>query len=129
MVQLNTEPDAATFADRAVAYYLNLREPTNLPPGVSALNPYQSPAVQTIVQQFYGKFFADRQPRIFIMGINPGRFGAGVTGISFTNAKNLKTYCGIDSDLKHTPELSSRFPDSITRPRSTSVALAPGATS
>ena len=94
---------------RAIDYYLNLREPANLPTGVSALNPYETPAVQAIVREFYGKYFADRQPRVFVMGINPGRFGAGVTGISFTTPQNLKRYCGIDNDLKPTPELSSRF--------------------
>ncbi|MBC8156325.1 MAG: DUF4918 family protein, partial [Bacteroidetes bacterium] len=95
-----------TFADRAIAYYLNLREPTNLPAGVSALNPYLSPAVQSVVGAFYEKFFADQQPRVFLMGINPGRFGAGVTGISFTTPQNLAKYCGIENDLKPTPELS-----------------------
>lgn len=98
-----------TFADRAIDYYLNLRAPTNLPTGVSALNPYQSPAVQEIVHVFYRKFFADQQPRIFLMGINPGRFGAGITGISFTTPQNLKAYCGIDNNLPTSPELSSRF--------------------
>ncbi|MBC8156182.1 MAG: DUF4918 family protein [Bacteroidetes bacterium] len=98
-----------TFADRAIAYYLNLREPTNLPAGVSALNPYRLPAVQNVVQAFYQKFFADQQPRVFLMGINPGRFGAGVTGISFTTPQNLTHYCGIENDLRPTPELSSRF--------------------
>lgn len=98
-----------TFADRAIAYYLSLGEPANLPAGVSALNPYRLPAVQRIVRTFYEKFFADQQPRVFLMGINPGRFGAGVTGISFTTPQNLSTYCGIENDLRPTPELSSRF--------------------
>ena len=98
-----------TFASRAIDYYLNLREPDNMPTGVSALNPYATPAVQTIVREFYGAYFADRQPRVFVMGINPGRFGAGVTGISFTTPQNLKRYCGIDNELPPTPELSSRF--------------------
>lgn len=102
-----TAPD--TFGSRAIDYYLNLHEPANLPAGVSALNPYETPAVQAIVREFYGNYFADQQPRVFVMGINPGRFGAGVTGISFTTPQNLKRYCGIENDLKPTPELSSRF--------------------
>lgn len=99
----------STFADRAIDYYLTLTEPAGLPAGVSALNPYEQPAVQTIIREFYGRFFNDTAPRIFVMGINPGRFGAGVTGISFTTPQNLKRYCHIDNDLAPTPELSSRF--------------------
>lgn len=109
MPKMNAQLPGDTFADRAITYYLNLRVPTNLLPGVSALNPYQSPPVQAVVQTFYQKFFHDQQPRVFVMGINPGRFGAGVTGISFTTAQNLRTYCGIENPLPNTPELSSRF--------------------
>lgn len=109
MSRTSSPTPPTTFADRAIAYYLNLREPINLPAGVSAMNPYLSPPVQDVVRTFYNKFFADQQPRVFVMGINPGRFGAGVTGISFTNSQNLKAYCGIDTDLKPSPELSSRF--------------------
>ncbi|GAB3897855.1 hypothetical protein GCM10028803_16520 [Larkinella knui] len=98
-----------TFADRAIAYYLSLSEPDQLPPGVGAINPYRQPAVQTIVNQFFSTYFSDHTPRVYVLGINPGRFGAGVTGISFTTPQNLKKYCGIDNDLPPTPELSSRF--------------------
>ncbi|GAB3254676.1 hypothetical protein GCM10027347_15270 [Larkinella harenae] len=99
----------ATFADRAIPYYLNLTEPSQLPTGVGALNPYRQPDVARIVRAFYGTFFSDEKPRVYVLGINPGRFGAGVTGISFTTPQNLKQYCGIDNDLPPTPELSSRF--------------------
>ncbi|GAB3342129.1 hypothetical protein GCM10027299_56690 [Larkinella ripae] len=98
-----------TFADRAIPYYYHLTEPENLPPGVGALNPYRQPEVQSIVRQFYDTFFRDTNPRVYVLGINPGRFGAGVTGISFTTPQNLKRYCGIDNNLPPTPELSSRF--------------------
>lgn len=98
-----------SFADQAIAYYNSLREPTNLPPGVDVINPYHTEEVKRIVQTFYSQFFSDNQPRIFVMGINPGRFGAGVTGISFTTPQNLDRYCGIPNNLPPTPELSSRF--------------------
>jgi len=103
-----------TFADRAIAYYNQLEAPTNLPPGIGVMNPYQQPDVRQIVSEFYGKFYADTSPRVFVLGINPGRFGAGVTGISFTTPQNLRRYCGIENDLRDTgraprPELSSRF--------------------
>jgi hypothetical protein len=43
------------------------------------------------------------------LGINPGRFGAGVTGVNFTAPKQLKEDCGIDSGLKMQSELSAEF--------------------
>ena len=98
-----------TFATRAIAYYNTLEAPVNLPPGVGVINPYPQPDVRQIVSEFYSKFYADNRPRVFVLGINPGRFGAGVTGISFTTPQNLRRYCGIDTTLRDTPELSSRF--------------------
>ena len=98
-----------TFADRAIAYYNALEDPANLPTGVGVMNPYRQPEVQRIVSEFYTKFFSDNHPRVFVLGINPGRFGAGATGISFTTPQNLRRYCGIENDLRDTPELSSRF--------------------
>jgi hypothetical protein len=98
-----------TFADHAIAYYNSLAVPTVLPPGVGAMNPYETPVVQRIIDEFYTKFYSDTNPRVFVLGINPGRFGAGVTGISFTTPQNLRRYCGIENDLRDTPELSSRF--------------------
>jgi hypothetical protein len=98
-----------TFADKAIAYYNALDEPANLPAGIGVINPFQKPEVKVIVEQFYNDFFTDTNPRVFVLGINPGRFGAGVTGISFTTPQNLRRYCGIENDLRDTPELSSRF--------------------
>ncbi|MBC3788983.1 uracil-DNA glycosylase family protein [Spirosoma utsteinense] len=98
-----------TFADRAIAYYNTLQAPVNLPLGIGIMNPYQLTDVQQIVSQFYSTFYSDNRPRVFVMGINPGRFGAGVTGISFTTPQNLRRYCGIANSLRDTPELSSRF--------------------
>lgn len=98
-----------TFADKAIAYYNSLVAPANLPPDIGVINPFQKPEVQGIVHEFYTSFFADNTPRVFLLGINPGRFGAGVTGISFTTPQNLRRYCGIDNNLPDSPELSSRF--------------------
>lgn len=98
-----------TFASKAIAYYNALTEPNNLPPDIGVLNPYPQPEVRAIVSEFYTKFYNDTAPRVFVLGINPGRFGAGVTGISFTTPQNLRRYCGIANDLRDTPELSSRF--------------------
>jgi len=44
-----------------------------------------------------------------MLGINPGRFGAGITGINFTAPKQLKENCGIDHSWKNKTELSAEF--------------------
>jgi hypothetical protein len=44
-----------------------------------------------------------------IIGINPGRFGAGLTGIPFTDPIKLETICGIKNDLPKKAELSADF--------------------
>lgn len=44
-----------------------------------------------------------------MLGINPGRFGAGITGINFTAPRQLKENCGIDHPWKNSSELSAEF--------------------
>lgn len=44
-----------------------------------------------------------------MLGINPGRYGAGITGVNFTAPKQLKENCGIDHHFKLTSELSAEF--------------------
>ena len=77
--------------------------------GIELLNPYEKAEVRNVCNQFYSKYFQDRQTRTVIMGINPGRLGAGVTGISFTDPEKLQAYCEIDNDFPKQQELSSKF--------------------
>jgi len=44
-----------------------------------------------------------------IIGINPGRFGAGVTGINFTAPRQLTGALGIDHGFGNSTELSAEF--------------------
>jgi hypothetical protein len=44
-----------------------------------------------------------------VFGINPGRFGAGVTGIAFTDPVALADFCGVPNNLARRRELSSVF--------------------
>ena len=44
-----------------------------------------------------------------MLGINPGRFGAGLTGINFTAPRQLKDNCGIPQHLGNSSELSAEF--------------------
>lgn len=59
--------------------------------------------------EFFTKYFSDNRKRIFIFGINPGRFGGGLTGISFTDPVALREKCGIENSLGGRKELSSEF--------------------
>lgn len=90
-------------------FFSNLKAPDGLPPGVEILWPFDSPEVKRVMDVFYRKFFSDCRPRIFLIGINPGRFGAGVTGLCFTDPVNLARECGIPHELPGGRELSSDF--------------------
>ncbi len=73
------------------------------------MNPFLDPETWKTVHIFYNKFYADHNPRHFIFGINPGRFGGGVTGIPFTDPILLESKCGIPNDWKKQHELSAQF--------------------
>jgi hypothetical protein len=62
-----------------------------------------------IVHLFFRKYYSDTNTRTLIFGINPGRFGAGVTGVNFTAPRQLKNECGIDHPFKDHSELSAEF--------------------
>lgn len=81
-----------------------------LPKDVEAMNPYfkPTPAVKQVIESFYAKYYSDQNKRGLILGINPGRFGAGITGIPFTDSYRLQEYCGIDFP-EITRETSSHF--------------------
>jgi len=88
---------------------LGLHDLPLLPKGIDYLNPYQEDYVRRLVSSFYQKYFNDKSKRILVLGINPGRFGGGQTGISFTDPYVLEEYCGISNDLPKRKELSSTF--------------------
>ncbi len=98
-----------TFADRIIRFYKSLEIAGTLPDGIQVMNPYDHKEVMDVCTQFYGKYYNDDQGRRLILGINPGRFGAGVTGIPFTDPIRLEKECGIKNDFVKKPELSSDF--------------------
>jgi len=73
------------------------------------MNPYRDSETFLLASRFYEKFYSDKKPRAFLFGINPGRHGAGVTGVPFTDPIRLAGECGIANDLKKKGELSSEF--------------------
>jgi hypothetical protein len=83
-----------------------------LPAQVAPLYPLKGENGETIrrmVTEFYQKYYQDVLPRRMLIGINPGRLGAGATGIPFTDTKRLAAFCGIGSDDLNTHETSSVF--------------------
>ncbi|GAB5556536.1 MAG: SMUG2 DNA glycosylase family protein [Schleiferiaceae bacterium] len=80
-------------------------------PDLDVLNPYedQEPEIKEAFTAFYKKYYADSNARGLILGINPGRKGAGVTGIPFTDTKRLESFCGIALESVKTHEPSSVF--------------------
>lgn len=99
-----------TFAEQVIAFTRALRPPDiALPPGFEWLFPYDEPETMRTLTTFYEKYYADNQPRNFIFGINPGRFGAGLTGVPFTDPIRLESECGIENGFPKKPELSSIF--------------------
>ena len=98
----------SSIGDKLADFYLTLQPPV-LPKGIELLFPQQNHEVQKITNLFFKKFYADNKPRSLILGINPGRLGAGITGINFTAAKQLKENCGIEHSFKASSELSAEF--------------------
>ena len=98
-----------SFADKVIRFYRNPKESQQLPNEVGILNPYKNRATQKIVKEFYQKYYSDEKPRIYMFGINPGRFGGGLTGIPFTDPVALERFCGIKNNLDKKRELSSKF--------------------
>lgn len=92
-----------------LAFYKTLEIPHRLPKGIVVMNPYKDLATMNLCQQFYEKYYHDDRSRTLMLGINPGRFGSGTTGISFTDPIRLQSACGIDNTLAKKPELSSDF--------------------
>ncbi len=93
---------------RIIDFLSKLPLPKGIPAGVEVMHPYTDTGVMRLVRDFYTKFYHDNEVRTGLFGINPGRHGAGLTGIPFTDPKRLRDHCGIDNILSsHEP--SSEF--------------------
>ncbi len=97
------------FSEKALKFFSNLKVPNDLPNNVLVMNPYDDQVTFSLVEKFLNKFYKDSNKRTFIVGINPGRFGGGITGVAFTDPINLQEKCGIENQLDKKHELSSKF--------------------
>ena len=98
-----------TFAASIIDFYTNLKVPEKLPRGVEVLYPFSRKEIHQLMQQFYAQYFSDFNKRTLIFGINPGRHGAGITGINFTAPRQLRDVCGISHPFGDSSELSAEF--------------------
>ncbi len=103
----------ASLADRILQHVLSFSlEGTSLPEGVGVLDPFNGPyagTVRRIVTEFHHRFYSDTKPRVLMLGINPGRLGAGSTGLPFTDTKRCEGDLGIEVMGQRTHEPSSDF--------------------
>jgi hypothetical protein len=97
------------FAEHILNFLFNLKIPFKLPQDVEVLDAYQRKDVQDVCEAFYKKYYNDNNKRYVLIGINPGRFGGGVTGIPFTDPIRLENICGIKNEYQKKQELSSVF--------------------
>ncbi len=76
---------------------------------VRILNPFKEGETWALISRFYHKYYNNSHRRVFLIGINPGRLGAGVTGIPFTDPYHLQEVCDIEHDFPLKQEISSLF--------------------
>lgn len=99
-----------TFAEKIIHFNKNLDLTVTLPDNIRVMNPFkENKDALEISSAFYKKYYNDHNQRRLILGINPGRFGAGVTGIPFTDTKRLEEKCEIKLKGVTSHETSSVF--------------------
>ncbi|MGC4232120.1 MAG: SMUG2 DNA glycosylase family protein [Niabella sp.] len=99
-----------TIADKVIAFNGQLQYAGLLPSGFGVMNPFkENPETMEVMAQFYYKFYNDNKRRKFLIGINPSRHGAGLTGVPFTDTKRLDMVCGIKMKSAYSHEPSSVF--------------------
>jgi hypothetical protein len=98
-----------TFAKQILDFYFSLPKELTLPNGVEPIYTFNNLETKEVMQQFFHKYYDDTKPRIYLVGINPGRLGSGITGIGFTDAFHLENVCGIANNFDKRVEISAAF--------------------
>ena len=109
MKRIGNSKNLVTQAETILGFYRQLSPDFVIPEEVSVMDPFNDPASWLVTEAFYRKYYSDQKSRVLIFGINPGRFGGGVTGIPFTDPIRLERDCGIKNDFRKIAELSSHF--------------------
>jgi hypothetical protein len=99
-----------TFAEKVIKFNSSLELTVRLPDGIELMNPFvENKQALDLSSKFYQKYYNNNKTRKIILGINPGRHGAGVTGIPFTDTNRLASYCNLEMHGVSTYEISSVF--------------------
>ncbi|MCH9814659.1 MAG: DUF4918 family protein [Epsilonproteobacteria bacterium] len=97
------------FGSKVLDYHFNLPKSLNLTDGVEMLYPFDQFETIATMRAFFTKYYQDSNGRHFIYGINPGRFGSGITGVGFSDPLHLEKYCDIKSNFAKRVETSAAF--------------------
>ncbi len=97
------------LAREITKFLFNLKLPFELRNGVEVLDVHKDTKIRQVCRAFYNKFYSDDDTRRLMIGINPGRFGGGVTGLPFTDPIRLEKDCEIENPFQKKQELSSVF--------------------
>jgi Domain of unknown function (DUF4918) len=89
------------YFQKVLTYYRQIKDCLpSLPKDITILDPYDNGQVKEVMHQFYEKYYDDDKVRKLILGINPGRLGAGTTGIPFTDPVRLVQECHVPCEFK-----------------------------
>jgi Uracil DNA glycosylase superfamily len=98
-----------TFSQQVLDFYFTMRKDMPLPNGVETIYPFDNVETKRVMQTFFNKYYDDNRPRTYLVGINPGRLGSGITGIGFADAYHLDNYCDIPNSFDKRVEISAAF--------------------
>jgi hypothetical protein len=98
-----------TFSQQVLDFYFTMRKDMLLPNGVETIYPFDNAETKRVMQIFFNKYYDDNRPRTYLVGINPGRLGSGITGIGFADAYHLDNYCDIPNSFDKRIEISAAF--------------------
>ncbi len=106
---MNIKNEPQSFSKQILDFYFSLSSKPPLPKGVKAIYPFDNPETKRLMQTFFNKYYDDKNPRTYLVGINPGRLGSGITGIGFADAYHLQKYCDIPNSFDKRVEISAAF--------------------
>jgi len=98
-----------TFSEQILEFYFSIPKSLPLSNGVETIYPFDNEETKRVMQTFFDKYYTDTSPRTYLIGINPGRLGSGITGIGFADAYHLEKYCDIPNSFDKRVEISAAF--------------------
>ena len=98
-----------TFSEQILDFYFSMPRSLPLPNGVETIYPFENEETQRVMKSFFNTYYNDTKARTYLIGINPGRLGSGITGIGFADGYHLEEYCDIANSFDKRVEISAAF--------------------